>query len=193
MIAFVEGIVRIVRPASVVLDVNGVGYEVFVCDPYKYRIGKVTFLYTYHQIREDAQTLFGFDTEMDYEIFTRLLNVKGIGAKTALAMLTKCPGADMARAIEEGDVKLLKSLPGIGVKSASQIVLDLQGKLVSIPREEIEIGDPVWMQTQEALEALGYKANTLQSIKKELQDAGYESVDEMLRHALMLLAKRNGV
>lgn len=193
MIAFVEGIVRIVRPASVVLDVNGVGYEVFVCDPYKYRIGKVAFLYTYHQIREDAQTLFGFDTEMDYEIFTRLLNVKGIGAKTALAMLTKCPGTDMARAIEEGDVKLLKSLPGIGVKSASQIVLDLQGKLVSIQREEIEIGDPVWMQTQEALEALGYKANTLQSIKKELQDAGYESVDEMLRHALMLLAKRNGV
>ena len=193
MIAFVEGIVRIVRPASVVLDVNGVGYEVFVCDPYKYRIGKVTFLDTDHQLREDAHTLFGFDTEMDYEIFTRLLNVKGIGAKTALAMLTKCPGADMARAIEEGDVKLLKSLPGIGVKSASQIVLDLQGKLVSIQREEIEIGDPVWMQTQEALEALGYKANTLQSIKKELQDAGYESVDEMLRHALMLLAKRNGV
>ena len=94
---------------------------------------------------------------MDYEIFTRLLNVKGIGAKTALAMLTKCPGADMARAIEEGDVKLLKSLPGIGVKSASQIVLDLQGKLVSIQREEIEIGDPVWMQTQERSRRLDTK------------------------------------
>lgn len=190
MIAFVEGTVRLIRLSSIIVDVNGIGYEVFVADPYKYPIGKSLFLYTYHQIREDSQILFGFDSEVDHEIFTKLLNVKGIGAKTAMTMLSKTSGKVMAQAIEEGNVKWLKTLPGIGAKSASQIVLDLQGKLVALKEEEKEQSDPVWTQTREALEALGYNPKTIQSVKKELQEKGYASVDTMLRQALMLLAQR---
>ncbi|EOS60674.1 Holliday junction DNA helicase RuvA [Firmicutes bacterium M10-2] len=190
MIAFVEGTVRHIRISSIIVDVNGIGYEVFVADPYKYPIGKSLFLYTYHQIREDSQILFGFDSEVDHEIFTKLLNVKGIGAKTAMTMLSKTSGKVMAQAIEEGNVKWLKTLPGIGAKSASQIVLDLQGKLVALKEEEKEQTDPIWTQTREALEALGYNPKTIQSVKKELQEKEYGSVDAMLRQALMLLAQR---
>lgn len=190
MIAFVEGTVRHIRVSSIIVDVNGIGYEVFVADPYKYPIGKSLFLYTYHQIREDSQILFGFDSEVDHEIFTKLLNVKGIGAKTAMTMLSKTSGKVMAQAIEEGNVKWLKTLPGIGAKSASQIVLDLQGKLVALKEEEKEQTDPIWTQTREALEALGYNPKTIQSVKKELQEKEYGSVDAMLRQALMLLAQR---
>ncbi|GJM58171.1 Holliday junction branch migration protein RuvA [uncultured Dubosiella sp.] len=190
MIAYVEGTVRIIRPSSLVIDVAGIGYEVFVSDPYKYKSGRLVFLYTYHQIREDSQILFGFDEEIDYEIFIKLLNVKGIGAKTAMAMLARTPGKEIAQAVQEGNVKLLKSMPGIGPKSASQIVLDLQGKLVSYMQPEEVETDPVWQQTKEALEALGYNPKTIQSIKKELQEKEYDGVDTMLRHALMLMAQR---
>lgn len=107
-----------------------------------------------------------------------------------MAMLARTPGKEIAQAVQEGNVKLLKSMPGIGPKSASQIVLDLQGKLVSYMQPEEVETDPVWQQTKEALEALGYNPKTIQSIKKELQEKEYDSVDTMLRHALMLMAQR---
>ena len=192
MIAFVEGNVRLIRPHSVVIDIHGVGYEVYVSNPYAYMLGDELFLYTYHHVKEDAQILFGFKTEADYEVFLQLISVKGIGPKTALGMLSACPGQEMIRAIEEGDVKRLKALPGIGAKSASQIILDCKGKFVSI-EEETTSSNPIWKETQAALEALGYKAAQLTHIKKELEKDQTLSVDAMLRKALILLAKRNGV
>ena len=99
----------------------------------------------------------------------------------------------MIQAIEEDDVKLLKSLPGIGAKTASQIVLDLKGKFVSVETKEETISNPVWKETQEALVALGYKVNQLSGVRKELANKADLNVNEMLRMALAILAKRNGV
>lgn len=193
MIAFVSGIVRLIRTDSVVLDVYGVGYEVFISNALTQKIGDELFLYTYQHVREDAMLLYGFIKQEDYEVFMRLINVKGIGPKTAQTMLAVCPGSKMIQAIEEDDVKLLKSLPGIGAKTASQIVLDLKGKFVSVETKEETISNPVWKETQEALVALGYKVNQLTGVRKELANKTDLNVNEMLRMALAILAKRNGV
>ena len=131
MIAFVNGVVRIIRSDRVVLDVHGVGYEVYLANALSQKMGDELFLYTYQHVREDAILLFGFLKEEDYEVFMRLINVKGIGPKTAQTILSVC-WEKMIEAIENDDIKKLKSLPGIGAKTAGQIVLDLKGKFVSL-------------------------------------------------------------
>ena len=192
MIAFVDGIVRIIRNDRVVLDVHGVGYEVYLANALAQKKGDSLFLYTYQHVREDAILLFGFTKEEDYEVFMRLINVKGIGPKTAQTMLSVCSGKEVIEAIENDDIKRLKALPGIGAKTAGQIVLDLKGKFVSLETDSSTSQNPVWTQVQEALVSMGYKNNQLSKIKKELENSDYNE-SEMLRQALMLLAKRNGV
>lgn len=192
MIAFVNGIVKIIRNDRVVLDVHGVGYEVYLANALSQKMNEELFLYTYQHVREDAILLFGFIKEEDYEVFMRLINVKGIGPKTAQTMLSVCSGKEMIEAIENDDIKRLKSLPGIGAKTAGQIVLDLKGKFVSLETSDSPVSNPVWTQVQDALLSLGYKANQLTKIKKEFENTELGE-DEMLRQALILLAKRNGV
>lgn len=192
MIAFVNGVVRIIRSDRVVLDVHGVGYEVYLANALSQKMGDELFLYTYQHVREDAILLFGFLKEEDYEVFMRLINVKGIGPKTAQTMLSVCSGKEMIEAIENDDIKKLKSLPGIGAKTAGQIVLDLKGKFVSLETSDGATSNPAWGQVQDALLSLGYKTNQLTTIKKELENTELGE-DEMLRQALILLAKRNGV
>lgn len=192
MIAFVNGIVKIIRNDRVVLDVHGVGYEVYLANALGQKMNEELFLYTYQHVREDAILLFGFIKEEDYEVFMRLINVKGIGPKTAQTMLSVCSGKEMIEAIENDDIKRLKSLPGIGAKTAGQIVLDLKGKFVSLETSDSPVSNPVWTQVQDALLSLGYKTNQLTKIKKEFENTELGE-DEMLRQALILLAKRNGV
>ena len=192
MIAFVNGIVKIIRSDRVVLDVHGVGYEVYLANALSQKKDEELFLYTYQHVREDAILLFGFLKEEDYEVFMRLINVKGIGPKTAQTMLSVCSGKEMIEAIENDDIKRLKSLPGIGAKTAGQIVLDLKGKFVSLETSESSTSNPVWTQVQYALVSLGYKSSQLTKIKNELENTELQE-DEMLRQALVLLAKRNGV
>ena len=183
MIAFVNGVVRIIRSDRVVLDVHGVGYEVYLANALSQKMGDELFLYTYQHVRLK---------EEDYEVFMRLINVKGIGPKTAQTMLSVCSGKEMIEAIENDDIKKLKSLPGIGAKTAGQIVLDLKGKFVSLETSDGATSNPVWGQVQDALLSLGYKTNQLTKIKKKLENTELGE-DEMLRQALILLAKRNGV
>ena len=192
MIAFVNGIVKIIRNDRVVLDVHGVGYEVYLANALSQKMNEELFLYTYQHVRENAILLFGFIKEEDYEVFMRLINVKGIGPKTAQTMLSVCSGKEMIEAIENDDIKRLKSLPGIGAKTAGQIVLDLKGKFVSLETSDSPVSNPVWTQVQDALLSLGYKTNQLTKIKKEFENTELGE-DEMLRQALILLAKRNGV
>ena len=192
MIAFVNGIVKIIRNDRVVLDVHGVGYEVYLANALSQKMNEELFIYTYQHVREDAILLFGFIKEEDYEVFMRLINVKGIGPKTAQTMLSVCSGKEMIEAIENDDIKRLKSLPGIGAKTAGQIVLDLKGKFVSLETSDSPVSNPVWTQVQDALLSLGYKTNQLTKIKKEFENTELGE-DEMLRQALILLAKRNGV
>ena len=193
MIAFVSGKVKLIRKETIVIDVQGIGYEVYTGNTFQFSLNQEVFLYTYQHVREDAILLFGFIEEQDYDVFMRLINVKGIGPKTALNLLVACPAIEMVEAIENDDIKRLKALPGIGAKTASQIVLDLKGKFVSMPSKEDAVSNPVWQECQEALIALGYKPVALNAIKKELSARKDLKADEMLRLALSMIAKRNGV
>lgn len=193
MIAFVSGKVKLIRKETIVIYVQGIGYEVYTGNTFQFSLNQEVFLYTYQHVREDAILLFGFIEEQDYDVFMRLINVKGIGPKTALNLLVACPAKEMVEAIENDDIKRLKALPGIGAKTASQIVLDLKGKFVSMPSKEDAVSNPVWQECQEALIALGYKPVALNAIKKELSARKDLKADEMLRLALSMIAKRNGV
>ena len=193
MIAFIKGIIHSYSNDSLIIENNGIGYRIYISNPQSVRLNSEVILYTYQHVREDAITLFGFTTMEEHDLFLQLISVKGVGPKTALAMLAVSPVKQMIEAIEHNDVKLLKSLPGIGAKSASQIVLDLKGKLVEEVseiqvKENAELVDAI-----EALKALGYKNAEINSIKKELSEESFATSDQYIRKALSILAKRKGV
>lgn len=193
MIAFIKGIIHSYSNDSLLIENNGIGYRVYIANPMMVSLHAEVILYTYQHVREDAITLFGFTTIEEHDLFLRLISVKGVGPKTALAMLAACTVKHMIAAIENNDIKTLKSLPGIGNKAASQIVLDLKGKLVE---EVVEIEtkeNQELVDAMDALKALGYKNAELNSIKKELHEHADLSSDQYIRQALTILAKRKGV
>ena len=187
MIAFIKGIIHSYSNDSLIIENNGIGYRVYVANPMAVRLNAEVILYTYQHVREDAITLFGFTTMEEHDLFLQLISVKGVGPKTALGMLGVCPARNMIAAIESNDVKTLKGLPGIGAKTASQIVLDLKGKLVE------EVTELEVKENEQLLDALGYKNAELNSIKKELGTLEAMTSDQYIRKGLGILAKRKGV
>lgn len=197
MIASLKGTVQKIRKDALILEVGGIGFEVVMGKCERYRMGQELFVWTYLQSREDGQTLFGFETETEYDLFVSLIRIKGIGPKTAVNMLAALPAAEMAKAIELGDLKTLKSLPGIGAKTASQIILDLKGKIVveeneSGASEQLCSSNPVWNEAAEALESLGYKPVQIAFIEKEMSERTDLNVNEMIRISLKKLAAAAG-
>lgn len=193
MIAFIKGIVHSYSKDSLIIENNGIGYRIYISRPQNVSLNKEVTLYTYQHVREDAITLFGFPTVEEHDLFLQLISVKGVGPKTALGMLAVCPAKEMVSAIETNDVKTLKALPGIGAKTASQIVLDLKGKLVeeSIVNEGYE--NEALQEAIEALKALGYRSAEINNIRKEMESETNKTVDQYIRLALTLLAKRKGI
>jgi Holliday junction DNA helicase RuvA len=131
MIAFLKGNFVRKTPSMVYVDVNGVGYEVHISlNTYTSISDKDHgMLHTYFHVREDAQVLFGFYEEPEKEMFIQLLSVSGVGAATARMMLSSMRPAEIARAILQGNAKLLESIKGIGKKSAERIILELRDKV----------------------------------------------------------------
>ena len=134
MIGYLRGKVLSLRPESVILDVNGVGYEV-VCSGAAFsklsgvRTGEEGEVYTYLQVSEQGVALFGFADLREKELFLRLTSVQGVGAKLAIAALSSMRPADLTEAIYTADVKRLTSVKGLGKKTAERIVLELHGKI----------------------------------------------------------------
>ena len=151
-------------------------------------------IYTYHHIREDENSLFGFLSIEEKELFEKLIGVKGIGPKTAMGILGASSLDQLINSIEQGEVNALKKIPGIGAKAASQIILDLKGKLVHVEtvdkKESLnrELEDAV-----EALKALGYKPSELAGVIKALKSEERKTTDEYVRLGLQYLLKQKGV
>lgn len=193
MIAFIKGVIHSFCNDSVIIENQGMGYRVYVASPQAVKLQEETILYTYQHVREDAITLFGFLSMEEHDLFLRLISVKGVGPKTALGMLAVCSANEMILAIEQDDVKKLKTLPGIGARTASQIVLDLKGKLVAQDSVDVPVGNQELQEALEALKALGYKTTEIMSVKKELSEMEGKTTDQYIRQALTILAKRKGV
>jgi Holliday junction DNA helicase RuvA len=196
MIGKLTGTLLEKHPPQVLLDVNGVGYEIDVPMSTLYVLphaGETAALYTHFVVREDAQLLFGFATRHERETFRQLIKVTGIGPKIALAVLSGMTTDELAMAVEREDAARLAKTPGIGKKTAERLVLELRGKLAGtsaapqkaagMPAFEPHPHDDV----SNALMALGYNEREAAAAVKALpQDV---SVNEGIRLALKSLAK----
>jgi Holliday junction DNA helicase RuvA len=135
MIAHLTGRLAFKAPTHLALDVHGVGYEVFIPLSTYYNLPNVDESLTlsiHTHVREDAIQLFGFSSRQEKDAFVLLMSVSGIGPKSALGILSALPVADLASAIQSGDVEKLETVPGIGKKSAGRLVLELKDKLIKI-------------------------------------------------------------
>ncbi len=189
MIAYIKGLVTNISLNSIIIENNGIGYEVFFSRPEKVSLNQEILIYTYQKVAEDELSLYGFLSREDLTFFSKLLSVKGIGAKSAINILSKTNLNSLVNAIESGDQNYLKTINGIGAKSAGQIVLDLKGKLDFVSENTNNL---VFENLSESLRYLGYKTNEIQAITKQLSDYQNEKEEFILKKALQLLAARRG-
>lgn len=193
MYQYISGIVKEVTPLYITLDVEGIGYLIHAPNPFRFEssVGEKVTIYTELVVREDSHTLYGFKTMDEKELFLSLLKVTGIGPKSALAILAASTPAEVVQAIENEDQKYMQKFPGVGKKTASQIILDLKGKLTKAPQEEQNIpnGAHYIKEALLALEALGYSKRELNKINKKLSEEEVASVDDAVKKGLKLLVQ----
>ncbi|EMS5892044.1 Holliday junction branch migration protein RuvA [Neisseria gonorrhoeae] len=182
------------NPPQIVIDVNGVGYEADVSMQTFYNlppVGESVQLFTQLIIREDAHLLFGFATAEERKTFRQLIKVGGIGAKTALGILSAMTADELARAVAEEDVKRLSSAPGIGKKTAERMVLELRGKLVAhTVTDGLFAASPAADETEDIIStllALGYNEREAKAAVKGVPKG--TDVGEGVRLALKNLLK----
>jgi holliday junction DNA helicase RuvA len=174
MIAYLNGTVSSLSLKFVILDVNGVGYQVNVTPKVleKLDVGQEAKLFTYHHIREDGEELYGFLLADERDMFEKLLGVNGVGPKSALGVLARASVADIVRAVSAGETSLLTKVSGIGSKTAERIVLELAGKL----EERFGVSNATGVSTISsndadiiaALEQLGYSASEARKALSEV-------------------------
>ena len=134
MFAYIKGSLEIKTRGYIVIDVNGVGYKIFMSETAIEKVGEIggnVKVHTYLKVREDDMSLYGFNTNEELRMFELLLQVSGIGAKSAIAILSNITPSQFAIAVITNDVSKIKTLPGIGPKTAQRIILELKDKIKS--------------------------------------------------------------
>lgn len=158
MIGYLSGTIKFFSGDDCILDVGGVGYRVSVdaTTRQNLKVGATAEFFIHTAVREDAINLYGFESQSAFELFETLLTVNGIGAKSALGILSKISAEDFARAVAEQNLNALTNLPGIGKKSAQRILLELKDKLKSFSLPQQNFSAQFAEEATDALEALGY-------------------------------------
>ncbi len=183
MYSYIKGVVTIVEASHVVVENNGIGYLIYVSNPYSYKINEEVLIYIYQQVREDENTLYGFKNKEDKDLFLKLISVKGLGPKMALPMLSGDNKDGIHDAIETGNINYLKKFPKIGDKVARQIILDLKGKLELDVKED----NKNLTELTETLKSLGYKPCDIKRILPSIDTA--ISLEQQVKEALKMLLK----
>ena len=188
MFAFLKGSISFIKKDFIAIEISGVGYKVFTANPYSFKIGETLTVYTHQVVSENDLSLYGFKTMEELELFTSLISARGVGPKTACAILATGDMDGLATAITEGDAKYLTKFPKIGPKTASQIILDLQGKLniAGLPVTSGIFKNNNLDEALEALEALGYSTKELKKVQNALR-ASTDSVDSLIKQGLQLM------
>ena len=200
MYEFIKGVVADIQPSYIVLEANGIGYQLVMGNPYRYS-GKITQevkVYVHLIVREDAHTLYGFEKLQEKLLFLRLISVSGTGPKSAIAIMTNDDHEGLIAAIESDDVTYLTKFPGVGKKTAQQMILDLKGKLGELAGELTgNLAMPLFdtdtsalTEAISALSALGYSEREIKRVETTLKKESAHSTDEYLRKALKLLMKK---
>ncbi len=171
-----------------VLISNGIGYRVYVTSKFKFqeRDSEIS-LYTSFQVREESQSLYGFNTESERDFFEQLLTISGVGPKVALSILSTYEMERVREIVLDGDSKLLSKVPGLGSKGAQKIILELRGK-IDFDKENVRLeGDVKLKELKEALKSLGYTGRSLdESMKKATDILSKKDIDieELIRKVL---------
>ena len=181
---YLKGNIFKILNESIIIDVNGVGYELLVSHPSFFAEGENTLIYTYQVIREDEQYLIGFINENEKSVFLSLIRVKGLGPKTAINALSATTPEQVISAISSNNVAYLKKLPGIGAKAAAQIILDLKGELTGGEKGNPSIYDDVY----EALKEMGFKGAAIDRVLATINEPD-ASAEQVLKIALNKLRK----
>ena len=196
MISYIKGKLDSKNIDNIVVDVGGIGYKIFMSITSIDRVGEIgndVKIYTYMRVREDDISLYGFCTNEELKMFEQLLGVSGVGAKSALTILSNISPSSFALAIISDDIATLKSLPGIGAKSAQRMILELKDKMKtqdaieiqSIPTKVIVKNDKT-KDTIEALQVLGYARKDIETVISNI-DVNSLSVEEVIKQALKYL------
>ena len=196
MIAYLKGILEVKQAEYIVIDVNGVGYKVFMAKnaietlP---EIGNAVKVYTFLRVREDDVSIFGFNSNEELAMFELLISVGGIGAKSAITILSNITPSKFALAVITNDVGTLKKLQGIGPKTAQRIILELKDKIktednIDLPSDKIEenVSEEDAEELIQALQVLGFRRYEINSILPKIKS---DNLEEKIKEALQYLAK----
>lgn len=201
MIGYVRGTVSHLFTDYCFIDVQGVGYRVFIAASTRQRlaVGAVATLYTYLNVREDAMLLYGFYTQDEYDLFLSVTSVAGIGPKVAMGILSTISPDDFRAAVCQKNMAVLTKIPGVGKKTAERIVLELKDKIGMIADSDSGDGGPasaaggdssgITEQAVQALVALGYSQVEVMPVLRNLGQSA-QSVEEMIKLALREFGRR---
>ena len=195
MYEYLNGELAHILPTAIVVDVYGVGYQVVFANPYRLQdsLKKQIKVLVQQVVREDSITLYGFISSEERELFQRLISVSGIGPKSAMSILENDDTEGFVNAVESGNVTYLTKFPGVGKKTAQQIILDLKGKFEAVPEETtkavVSTNQATLEEAKEALLGLGYSAKEITKIWKSLEAAAPSTTQEALKVAFKLLMK----
>lgn len=203
MFAYIKGSLEVKTNGYIVIDVNGIGYKIFMSETAINKlgaIGEIIKIHTYVRVREDDISIYGFNTNEELRMFELLLSVSGIGAKSALVILSNVSVSSFALAIINNDINLLKKLPGIGPKTAQRVILELKDKLKKeneiVANENTDISDTIntaimddekIAEATAALKVLGYTGKEIEKTLEKV-DANL-SVEDIIRKGLLNLAR----
>lgn len=197
MFSYIKGTLEVKTINYIVVDVNGIGFKIFMSESAIQRLGEIgqtVKIYTYMNVKEDEISLYGFITNEELRMFELLISVSGVGAKSAITMLSVITPSKFALAVISNDVKSLTKIPGIGQKSAQRIILELKDKLKTeeaIKSNDIDITTNIVENNnlEEAVQALKVLGYTRQEIEKVLSkiDINSLTVEDIIRKALSFL------
>ena len=203
MFAYVKGLLEEKSNDYVVIDVNGIGYKIFMSNSSinnMGELGETVKVHTYYHVREDNISLYGFLSKEELKMFELLISVSGIGSKSAITILSNITPASFALAVISNNIELLKKIPGIGAKTAQRIVLELQDKLKAQEKElmaieqkeeliqESKISGENVDEAMQALQILGYNKKEIEKAFEKIANTDV-SVEELIKKGLSLLAR----
>ena len=200
MFAYIKGLLEMKFKNYIVIDVGGLGYKIFMAENSINTIGDIgdtVKVFTYYRVREDDVSIYGFKTQEELRMFELLLSVSGVGAKSALVMLSCIEPSEFAIAVISNNVKLLTQVPGIGTKSAQRIILELKDKIKAEQSEEQieqsqEKTSKINENVQEAISGLMVLGYSKKDIEKAFEHLAVESlsVEDLIKKGLILLSTK---
>jgi Holliday junction DNA helicase RuvA len=186
MYNYILGMVTDIEGTYVVVEAGGIGYQVYTPNPYSFDLNTTYKVYIYQYIREDENSLYGFKSKEEKEMFLKLISVKGLGPKMALPILATGSISGIMDAIERENILYLKKFPKIGDKVAKQMILDLKGKIL-ISGVEASNSTSSYEELIEVLKGLGYKEKEIKAVVVKVNQE--LSLEEQVKEALKLLLK----